>query len=512
MNLSVKEILWGKTRFFEAASVEEAVELAQRLKSEGQYDWFRGQVLDWPPCSSLHRVNASGDAARKEKTHRRIRMFLQWAPKISELQYLLEAEHVHDVMAILQHYGIPTHYIDFTTDPAVAGFFAANTKKPPSEGQSCIYCLSTNNLKETWNIIKELDTRKGADIEVITIDVRNLWRLQAQQGTFIYANYNWDVDYPLDRILFPYSGYPSYPTHERMYPVDKSPLEQLLDQYFPLENATFVNEELAEMMKLLQERGGSASSTVWETWASGYYQEAFVDGALKAPLNSWSPQALKDWDVSPVENFYETVGARLRLKLKQTIDPAELRKIVSFGVKQILRSEPGIRSRSVDWEFSDLADQDSSEQLNSLFGLAWNGMRRLPFSDAEIADALGSIIALVVTGQASELENQRFSKCFGDCIEVGFSYHDGSGSRGYVSRESLRNALRTDMLDMLSPDYQKYAGDVRELFKIIYNPTLMFEFEEFKRVFAREIIPAQVVLEQLPILFNPARLWIFGIP
>jgi hypothetical protein len=48
--------------------------------------------------------------------------------------------------------------------------------------------------------------------------------------------------------------------------------------------------------------------------------------------------------------------------------------------------------------------------------------------------------------------------------------------------------------------------------QIIYNPSLMFEFEPFKTAFAREIIPAQVVLGRSPILFNPARLMIFGNP
>jgi FRG domain len=48
----------------------------------------------------------------------------------------------------IQHDGIPTNCIDFTTDPAVAGFFAADTKAPPTEGMSCIYCLDTKNLLE----------------------------------------------------------------------------------------------------------------------------------------------------------------------------------------------------------------------------------------------------------------------------------------------------------------------------------------------------------------------------
>ena len=48
---------------------------------------------------------------------------------------------------------------------------------------------------------------------------------------FLYVNYNWDVDYPMGRIVFPYQGYPVTPTREGIYPEDRSALEQLLDEY-----------------------------------------------------------------------------------------------------------------------------------------------------------------------------------------------------------------------------------------------------------------------------------------
>ena len=70
--------------------------------------------------------------------------------------------------------------------------------------------------------------------------------------------------------------------------------------------------------------------------------------------------------------------------------------------------------------------------------------------------------------------------------------------------------MRPDLLDVMAPDYQHRVGDLYELFHIIYNPALLFEFEAFKSVFARQLIPAQVVLNRRLILFNPARLTIFG--
>jgi hypothetical protein len=79
-------------------------------------------------------------------------MFIRWAQRTAALKYLVEqGEYVHDFFAILQHYGIPTYYIDFSTDPAVAGFFSADTTTPPADGHSVIYCLNTEKLKDTWN-------------------------------------------------------------------------------------------------------------------------------------------------------------------------------------------------------------------------------------------------------------------------------------------------------------------------------------------------------------------------
>ena len=500
---------------YEVANIEEAVELADKLKAEGRYNWFRGQVKDWPPVSSLHRSQSSKDPEKEEKSARRISMFYGWINEIPELRYLHEPERIHDFFAIMQHYGIPTHYIDFTTDPGVAGFFAADTGTPPTEGMSCIYCLNTDDLMSCWDDIKDYE-REGANIELVTIDVRNLWRLQAQKGVFLFANYNWDIDYPMDRILFPYSGYPSYPTRERIYPEHKSPLEQLLDQYFSLEASTFTNEKIQQWFKQLRSRGVSANYMRWETWQEGFYPEAFINGASIVPLESWSPEALLPWEVYPKQDYHQVVGPTVKLKLKSCVNVDEVRKSVSFGVKQILRSDPTIRFKTVDWLLTELPESLSQEDLNKALRPVWDGMRRLPYVDEEIADAIASITVLFIVGFGREatIEGQmrKFSQYFGECIRVGFANLDGSDSRGLAARESLRRALRSDITELVVLKYKEFVNDIHELFRIIYNPRLMFEFNEFKKIFAREVIPVQVMLQRSLILFNPAQLMTFGNP
>ena len=56
------------------ANIEEAVELANDLKTKGLYNWFRGQVGEWPPHSSLYRIQAGG-RRKEEIAYRGLSMF-----------------------------------------------------------------------------------------------------------------------------------------------------------------------------------------------------------------------------------------------------------------------------------------------------------------------------------------------------------------------------------------------------------------------------------------------------
>lgn len=502
---------------YEVADIEEAVELANEFRDNGTCDWFRGQTRPWPPYSSLFRLRRGSDVeASIAARDRRLAMFLSWLNKIPELRYLLEPEHDHSFFAIIQHYGIPTDYIDFSTDPGVAGFFAADTETPPDGEKSCIYCLDSKDLMEVWNFMKDLEERKGASVDLIRIEVQNLWRLQAQRGVFLFANWNWEIDYPMDKIVFPYSGYPSYPTAREIYPTDKSPLEQLLDQYFSLEQSSLSNERTRKMFEELKKGGVAAGYHEWEAFPGGFFAEAFLDSAKIAPSASWDSATLEAWNVSLTEDYHEAVGPTLPLQIKAGAEVEAVRKSVAFGITQALRSNPALRSKTVNWSFTGLPETLSQESLYETLRPVWNGMRRLPFKNREIGHALAAVVVLFILSSkeqpSSDAELTRFSQCFGDCIEVGFSNYDGSGSRGVAARATLHNALRKDMSQLLRAEFQDRVDNVRDLFGIIYNPKLMFEWDEFKSLFAREVIPAQALKQRKPILFNPAQLITFGLP
>ena len=101
-----------------------------------------------------------------------------------ELQQI--AQDPNAFYAVAQHYGIPTPYLDFTTEPAIAGFFACDTQSPEPGSDSCIYCLNTEDIQEAWKALVSVDRR--AEIELVTAPVPNLWRLESQHGVFLYAS------------------------------------------------------------------------------------------------------------------------------------------------------------------------------------------------------------------------------------------------------------------------------------------------------------------------------------
>jgi hypothetical protein len=496
---------------YRASGVEEAVETAARFHRDGRYNWFRGQVHDWPPHSSMFRALSSEDPERVQKALRRVEMFLRWMKETPELKHLLDDPNA--AVAVAQHHGIPTNYIDFTTEPGVAGFFAADAPEiPKDEKSACIFCLNTDDLLRIWELMRPF--RPKAHLELVTIDVSNLWRLEAQHGCFLYCDYNWDVDYPMDRILFPYSGYPSWPTREDIYPPQKSPLELLLDQYFDVEQKTFGTLWLRQQFEELIAKG--AKNIFWynDKAPVAGYREGAIHVAKLPKLTSWKSAALKGWTGIAIERMDQTIGAPIVLQVKPATSSLESANSVSYGVRQLLTTRPHSRQTIFEWQLRGLPKQDNLDvdKLSQAFQAVWNGMRSLPYTDEEIADAFGVTTQLFLEGFSADGDLLSAQKVMGDCFQAEFGVADGSSSRGYVTRKSLRAGLRSDLLDFASEQLIKnMQADVRWVLQAIFAPKLLIEFDHMRTIFARELIPTQVFTRKL-VLYSPARLETFGLP
>lgn len=103
-------------------SWEGALRFCMKAHQSGEFDLFRGQVRDWPTISpSILR----GDEIRRLQSSKMLEEFVEWGKAVPQMAMYNGDE--EQLTAIAQHYGIPTRYLDLTTDPAIACIFSAAT-------------------------------------------------------------------------------------------------------------------------------------------------------------------------------------------------------------------------------------------------------------------------------------------------------------------------------------------------------------------------------------------------
>jgi hypothetical protein len=101
-----------------------------------------------------------------------------------------------ELLAIAQHYGFPTNLLDYTTDPQVAAFFAA--QGGPMQGKyGEIHMVVRNDLESFQNPLSALGvSNKGAERlmkrhndfigRVAVVEVRGVPRIERQRALFIW--------------------------------------------------------------------------------------------------------------------------------------------------------------------------------------------------------------------------------------------------------------------------------------------------------------------------------------
>lgn len=504
-------------RITRVANVEEAIELAEKWKAEGKYNWFRGQLKPWDPASSLERKVGS-DPERAKRHMEQLNRFSNWVRRKPELAYLAEEENVDKFHAILQHYGIPTCYVDFSTSPGIAGFFSADcgSEPPPVGEESVIYCLDTDDLVEFYKkyIVPFPDWEKYI-VEPVTVDISNLWRLEAQAGHFLYTNHAWYKFYPMDKIVFPWTGYPAYPSRETIYPEHKSVLENALDHFFFQERRFEGREGLNQILKAIKKSSSNKRSAVAKFtlagWKNSYNRKLFRSALRNLP--SWSAEAIHSWVLPVSERLQSVRGHTRNLNIRDTNGAASVESQIRRGFKSLLSAEPGIRNFTVDWNFPGL-DAAMQESYPRAVRTLWNGMRNLPYSDDEICTAASNLYTMLevpnrasVSGSELRAAAREWSE---DVMEVEFSSADSTSSRAFCSMVALMQCVDREW-DEKFVDRSPEIG-MAERLQICYSPRLIFDFEKFRRLFATEIIPSQIAIERPAIIFNPALLENFGLP
>lgn len=191
--------------------VSDINELMHELNSLPNNFVFRGQAdARWNLQSTLERV--LGDKWSAEYA----RKFEDYSLDVFKSKYHIYsgAEHIPKSklswLSVMQHYGVPTRLIDFTTSPYVALYFALETYSPLSCNDISIYAFDYTNLMDLSvefiksrdkgfsenrrslqgkqdQIFDEVVDRYSYDIAWITEPVELNARIDRQAGTFLIS-------------------------------------------------------------------------------------------------------------------------------------------------------------------------------------------------------------------------------------------------------------------------------------------------------------------------------------
>ncbi len=496
---------------FRADTVIEGVQLTEEFKRDGRYDWFRGQTKDRRIRSSLARL----DDQQRSEAMEKFRRFHGWVKTTSGLEQLAAQDDA--IIAVGQHYGLPSNFVDFTTEPAVAAFFASHCGQLGQTEESCIICLNTQDLREFLESLPP----EYKHVDFLRIDVPNLWRLEAQHGVFLflpYPNFE-DVLYDFDRILFPYSHDAPIMDEKHIYPIRKSHLESLLDQYF-------MNEELIDGTKRVKDLTGNFSVHHNEDQRPSRCDPDLIAGGTMPRLQSWSDENLGPWITADPEHWSKVQTTdSICIEIEDSIDFAAARENTADLVLHRLDSLPKMRGFLIEWSVHFAHDSNKADLASALaqrLGLLWDGLRSLPYTDDDIAQGIAACVALALCYDTEERDTAGFgiewlktaSLVFGESIEVEFGAPDGSYSRAFAQKDALLGAVRDDISEFLAPAYkQQLIGNITGLFQACQAPERLFEFDRLARLFAHQIAPIQVLSRSDGAIFcSPARLDKFGLP
>lgn len=477
-------------------NLEEAVNLAEQFKMSGKYDLFRGQARDWPIVPTIAREG--NDVNQTKDILERLYYFMQSHEPLQKY-----ADNHDWFIAVAQHYGMPTNFIDFSFNVKVAAFFATNSKSN-TEGNDCvIICLNKDYFHDFINFTRVIYSKYNVHPpEIININVDNLWRLQSQEGCFLYTQLDFTNLYSFDKIIFPYTKPFDKIKLEEIYPSKKSELEILLDQFFNSERRL----EGAKRLEKFNLENNFPSYHLQPSDISDYINDSTTHC-------SWESEEYKEWlylfnekwnNIRTTYNFQ--VHFNYKTSLKEQFNLIKSKLTIFFYKNDI--------QRGAEILFSVTTFPKSSlkilKRINKSCSRIWDGMRNLPYSLEEIINVLSKYICFEIFENNNEnipsLTNSEML-----VLELANEY--GSFTRCYASSELIVQAFRDDIRDIFIQQLPQILSS-RVLLKV-NKPKILFDFHKFLILFKEELIVYQVLYnsenDHNPVIFyTPTQISIFG--
>lgn len=485
-----------------------AIKLAEWLKVNGKYDFFRGQRHTFDIQPNLFRKGVN-----KEESADRLARFSGWIHSTPELKSL--HNNPNAILAVAQNHGIKTNLIDFTNSPKVAGFFATDGGKKHDTGT--IICLNKKRFENSWSDINdEFYKDKGSYLtELIEIDVKNLWRLQAQQGLFLKCQ----VDYvTLEmfscflHIHFPQNEKTKIFEQELIYPNSKSHLEVLLDQYFLIDSYPKRQMDMEAIYDV--------TIKITDNYVLKAMKTYFINDQLPPIHNSWDKDINKLWLIEPDEKYnQEKANINITIVIQSLNNVADFEDNIRTQLQNAFNSFL-VDKKSVNWLVKNENDKtlyvDSEEffveeenewtefKVEEMINSIYSGMRILPYSENDIITSIARYITIAMFG---------IDKIFGIGEIIEFVGGQIMGN-GFCSTQKIKSAIRDDYFSFIKPHKLNSKGEL-EMRDLIFTARYIkhsYNFDKFVSLFVEDIIPTQAALfyEKLVIITNPMRIDILG--
>ncbi|MFS4467533.1 FRG domain-containing protein [Maribacter sp. 2210JD10-5] len=479
-------------------NLEEAMNLAKKFSDSGKYNLFRGQAQNWNVTPSSARLNQNEFEEGIEKL-KRLYSFFETSENLLKYQ-----SNIDWFFAVAQHYGLPTNYIDFTTNYRVSAYFATNSNSNEIGKESVIICLNETDfadfIKHTQSIY--LNDKVIAPY-ISKIDVHNLWRLQSQEGLFLFTPYsNIESYYNFDRIIFPYEKPYKGITKNLIYPENKSELEIHLDYYFNREERLIGQKRFRKFADEMKMPGFTMP-------------DLKIDNFLrnKKEHKSWESEHFSKWSYAFLENW-KTLESESVINLKLPIDSNSYQEFSDTSMLSFNDLDKDVKRNQnlkfvIDLNGNTKSFKDLAKRIENSCVRIWDGTRNLPFTNFDIYKI---IIDYIFFEYYEHISEKAFSYGDRELIVLELTNKHHSMTRCYVTKSKLEEAFREDIKDVLIEDYEQ---DITSLVLLKVNiPQIIFDFEKLLALFKEEMIAYQVVYnsEKInPVIFySPTELNILG--
>lgn len=477
---------------------KEAIKLAKIFSESGKYDLFRGQAQNWNVTPSSARLNKKESEDGIEKL-KRLYSFFETSENLIKYQLNIDW-----FFAVAQHYGLPTNYIDFTTNHEVALYFATNSQSNEIGKESVIICLNESDFNKFIQITQPLyDKDKVIAPYICKVDVHNLWRLQSQEGLFLFTPYsNIESYYDFDRIIFPFERPFNEIKKNQIYPENKSELEIHLDYYFN-------NEERLVRQKRFKEFTQELNIPVHTV--PDFKVENFL--RISKKHDSWQSDNFSKWKYVFLEKW-ESSESQSSITLKLPVDTNSFQKF-SDDTLQLFNEIDNSLNRNqtlgfkIDLNGNEKTFEKIAKRIERSCARIWDGTRNLPFTNLEIYIIIKNYIYF-------EYYEHIFEKAYSfdneDLVTLELTNRYHSMTRCYARKSEIEKAFRDDIEDVL---IEEYNGNITSRVLLNVNiPQLVFDFDKLLSLFKKEMIAYQVAYnseKNNPVIFySPTELSILG--